>query len=59
MREYCLVTQSGLVINMCMNYRPEPPALSEYAAERGHTWVPVEKVPQDALQKYRYWSERP
>ena len=59
MREYCLVSKSGTVINMCLTGNPEGPALDEYQIERGYTWVPVEKVSDFNLRQYRYWTERP
>ena len=59
MREYALVSKNGTVINMCMNYKPEPPTLNDYQKEKGYTWVPINKVSPNALRTYRYWSERP
>jgi hypothetical protein len=59
MREYCLVTKAGTVINMCMSYKPEAPTPNDYQIENGWRWVPVSQVPESKLTAYRYWSERP
>lgn len=59
MREYCLVSRSGAVVNMCKTYKPEGPLLDEYMERQGLKWVPVEKVPHSVLVKYHYWNERP
>jgi len=59
MREYCLVSRSGAVVNMCMMYKPGEPTLTDYMKNQGLKWVPVEKVPHSVLVKYHYWNERP
>lgn len=59
MREYCLVSKIGTVLNMCMTAKPEGPYLSDEQKERGSTWIPVEKVSSNALRTYQYWNERP
>lgn len=59
MREFCLVTQSGAVVNMCMNYTGVVPDVTEFQKSRGYQWVPVEKVPQQRINEYQFYSERP
>lgn len=59
MREYCLLTSTGAVVNMCMSYRPEPPELTDFQFSRGYKWVPVSEVPDSRLKEYQYWDERP
>lgn len=59
MREYCLITKSGHVVNMSQSYKPEPPTLTEYQIEKGYKWVPRSEVSMAALTSYRFWSERP
>lgn len=57
MREYCLVTEAGTVINMSMKYDGLPPLLTAYEELKGWSWVPVEKVPYRKLREYKYWNE--
>ena len=59
MKEYCLVNRSGAVVNMCMNYKPTEPILTDYMKEQGLRWVPIHKVSQTALRKYHFWNNRP
>lgn len=59
MREWCLVNATGNVINMCMNYGPGEPWISDYQISRGYTWKPRSDVSQSDLSKYKYWDERP
>lgn len=59
MREYCLVNESGKVLNMCMSYKPTGPVESEYQKEFGYKWVPVSQVSQQRLREYKYWDKRP
>lgn len=59
MREYCLLTPAGAVVNMSMCYGDRQPYLSEEQIEKGYRWEPVGRVSQTALQKYQYWNERP
>lgn len=59
MREYCLVTTNGDVVNMSMSYKPTAPEVTDFQRERGYKWVPVSKVPVSKLQQYQYWNERP
>lgn len=59
MREYCLISKGGTVLNMAMSYKSEPPVLTEYQIERGYEWVPVDKVSTFALRQYEFWNKRP
>jgi hypothetical protein len=59
MREWCLVSTLGTVVNMATTYTASPPALTEYQEEKGWKWVPVAQVNQSKLREYRYWNERP
>lgn len=56
MNEYCLISPSGSVVNMCMTTRVGGPMTE---TQEGYKWVPVGSVPMSKLSKYRYWSERP
>lgn len=56
MREWCLVTESGSVVNMALTARVDGPA---GPVENGLAWVPIELVPDFRLTSYRYWNERP
>ena len=59
MREYCLVNETGTVLNMSMRHDDTPPELNDYEYQRGYKWVPVVQVPYHRLTEYRYWNERP
>lgn len=58
MREFCLLSKTGTVINMALT-SGKPPALTEHQVESGWRWEPVENVSQFALRQYHYWNERP
>lgn len=59
MREYCLVTAAGAVVNMCLTPVDNPPLVTEYQQSRGYEWVPLEKVPKSKLHEYYHWLNRP
>lgn len=59
MREYCLVNKAGKVINMSMCYGDREPYTDTYMIEQGLQWLPIGKISQAALRRYRYWNERP
>lgn len=59
MREYCLMSKGGIVVNMAMTHNPTGPTLTEWQKEQGMHWLPIQKVNKAALTAYRYWNERP
>ena len=59
MREWCLISKIGTVVNMSTKYNSTPPELTEYQREQGWRWVPVSQVDPSKLRQYRYWNERP
>jgi hypothetical protein len=42
-----------------MNYTGVVPDVTEFQKSRGYQWVPVEKVPQQRINEYQFYSERP
>lgn len=56
MREWCLLNESGNVINMALSTKADGPS---FPAPPGCRWEPIELVPQHKLESYQFWTERP
>lgn len=56
--EYALLNSHGDVVNISYK-RGEPPVVTGFQEDRGYRWVPLSTVPEGALQRYNFWSERP